>query len=173
MTLYKNRLSAAGTFSDADAVAVLVDMAVCETFLLEHLKKSCCLLLLMVCRGRDQGQLDLSVDDLVLVIFHELKGFLNLCILCQCVKFLLNFLGNLIFHLSFLRFSILSNRSGHLRLPPVSYFTTQKMFCVFFIRTKVFMPRTLKKRRDLPVAFLHFGRSESMYMLLQTDYHLL
>ena len=126
MSLYKNRLSATGTFSDSDAVAVLVDMAVCKTFLLKHLKKSRCLFLL---------------------IFHKLKGFLNLCILCQCVEFLLNLLGNLIFHLSFLRFSILSNRSGHLRLPPVRYFTTKKFFCVFFIRTKVFMPRTLQKKK--------------------------
>ena len=147
MSLYKNRLSATGTFSDSDAVAVLVDMAVCKTFLLKHLKKSRCFFLLMVCRCRDQGKLDLSVDDLVLVIFHKLKGFLNLCVLCQCVEFLLNLIGNLIFHLSFLRFSILSNRSGHLRLPPVCYFTTKKMFCVFFIRTKVFMSRTHKKKR--------------------------
>ena len=154
MSLYKNRLSATGTFSDSDAVAVLVDMAVCKTFFLKHLKKSRCFFLLMVRRCRDQGKLNLSVDDLVLVIFHKLKGFLNLCILCQCVEFLLNLLGNLIFHLSFLRFSILSNRSGHLRLPPVRYFTTKKFFCVFFIRTKVFMPRTPKKKKRPARGFL-------------------
>ena len=145
MTLYKNRLSATGTFSDADAIAVLVDMAVCKSFLLKHLKKSRCFFLLMVRRCRDQGKLNLSVDDLVLVIFHKLKGFLNLCILCQCVEFLLNLLGNLIFHLSFLRFSILSNRSGHLRLPPVRYFTTKKFFCVFYTNKSFFVANTLKK----------------------------
>ena len=154
MSLYKNLLSTAGTFSDADAIAVLVDMAVCKSFLLKHFKKSRSLFLLMVCRCRDQGKLDLSVDDLVLVIFHKLKSFLNLCILCQCVEFLLNLLGNLIFHLSFLRFSILSNRSGHLRLPPVRYFTTKKFFCVFFIRTKVFMSRTLSKKKRPARGFL-------------------
>ena len=148
-------------------------MAVCKTFLLKHLKKSRCFFLLMVRRCRDQGKLDLSVDDLVLVIFHKLKSFLNLCILCQCVEFLLNLLGNLIFHLSFLRFSILSNRSGHLRLPPVRYFTTKKFFCVFLYEQKFLCREHLKKRRDLPVAFFHFGRSESMYMLLQTDHHLI
>ena len=185
MSLYKNRLSASGTFSDSDAVAVLVDMAVCKTFFLKHLKKSRCFFLLMVRRCRDQGKLDLSVDDLVLVIFHKLKGFLNLCILCQCVEFLLNLLGNLIFHLSFLRFSILSNRSGHLRLPPVRYFITKKIFCVFLYEQKflyrehvtaiarVQQREHFRKRRDLPVAFFHFGRSESMYMLLQTDHHLI
>ena len=150
MSLYKNRLSTAGTFSDADAVAVLVDMAVCKSFLLKHLKKSRCLFLLMVRRCRDQGKLNLSVDDLVLVIFHKLKGFLNLCILCQCVEFLLNLLGNLIFHLSFLRFSILSNRSGHLRLPPVRYFTTKKFFCVFYTNKSFFVANTLKKEETCP-----------------------
>ena len=150
MTLYKNRLSATGTFSDADAIAVLVDMAVCKSFLLKHLKKSRCFFLLMVRRCRDQGKLNLSVDDLVLVIFHKLKGFLNLCILCQCVEFLLNLLGNLLFHLSFLRFSILSNRSGHLRLPPVRYFTTKKFFCVFYTNKSFFVANTLKKEETCP-----------------------
>ena len=150
MTLYKNRLSATSTFSDSDAVAVLVDMAVCKSFLLKHLKKSRCFFLLMVRRCRDQGKLNLSVDDLVLVIFHKLKGFLNLCILCQCVEFLLNLLGNLIFHLSFLRFSILSNRSGHLRLPPVRYFTTKKFFCVFYTNKSFFVANTLKKEETCP-----------------------
>ena len=104
----------------------------------------------MVRRCRDQGKLNLSVDDLVLVIFHKLKGFLNLCILCQCVEFLLNLLGNLIFHLSFLRFSILSNRSGHLRLPPVRYFTTKKFFCVFYTNKSFFVANTLKKEETCP-----------------------
>ena len=148
MSLYKNRLSTAGTFSDADAVAVLVDMAVCKPFLLKHFKKSRCLFLLMVCRCRDQGKLNLSVDDLILVIFHKLKSFLNLCVLCQCVEFLLNLLGNLIFHLSFLRFSILSNRSGHLRLPPVRYFTTKKdVLCIFYTNKSFYVTNTLKKKR--------------------------
>ena len=150
MSLDKNLLSTAGTFSDADAIAVLVDMAVCKSFLLKHLKKSRCFFLLMVRRCRDQGKLNLSVDDLVLVIFHKLKGFLNLCILCQCVEFLLNLLGNLIFHLSFLRFSILSNRSGHLRLPPVRYFTTKKFFCVFYTNKSFFVANTLKKEETCP-----------------------
>ena len=61
MTLYKNRLSATGTFSDADAIAVLVDMAVCKSFLLKHLKKSRCFFLLMVRRCRDQGKLNLCL----------------------------------------------------------------------------------------------------------------
>ncbi|RHS65118.1 hypothetical protein DW954_10825 [Clostridium sp. AM45-5] len=72
MTFHKDCLSAAGTFPDTNAVAVLVDMAVGESFFLKHLKKSRSFLLLMVRRSRDQCQLDLFVDHGILVLFHEL-----------------------------------------------------------------------------------------------------
>ena len=88
MAFHQGRFSAAGALTDPHTVAVFVNVTVRKPLFLKHFQHTFCLLLLMVGGGGDQGQLDLTVDDRILVFFHKLQCLLNLFVFYEGVKFL-------------------------------------------------------------------------------------